>query len=103
MGDISVKFSEVRKMDGKSIVELLKKASDAEWKYILKLYIQVNDSYEVLHGDACFITTNAEDNDDYLEKIVIPKTMPVIIKHRHKTEEVVYVFTKDGWKTVNIS
>ena len=89
-------------MDEKAIVKLLEKASDTEWKYILKLQIYVGDSYEVLHGDACFITTNAEDND-YLEKIVIPKTMPVIIKHRHKTEEVVYVFTKDGWKTVNIS
>jgi len=88
-------------MDEKSIVELLKKASDAEWKYILKLYIQVNDSYEVLHGDACFITTNAEDNDDYLEKIVIPRSIPTVIRHRHGLQETVYIFTKDGWKTVN--
>ena len=102
MGDISVKFSEVRKMDGKSIVELLKKASDTEWKYLLKLQIRVNDSYETLYGLADYITCDNED-DDYLEKIVVPRSLPIVIRHRHKNEEVFYIFTKDGWKTVNIS
>ena len=87
-------------MDEKSIVELLKKASDAEWKYILKLYIQVNDSYEVLHGDACFITIDNED-EDYIEKIVIPRTLPTVLRHRHGEQITLYIFTKEGWKTVN--
>ena len=89
-------------VDERTIVELLKKASDAEWKYLLKLQIYVGDSYELLHGDADFVDLNS-DSEEYLEKIVIPRSVPIIVRHRHKNEEVFYIFTKDGWKTVNIS
>ena len=94
-------MKEVRKMDEKSIVELLKKASDTEWKYLLKLQIHVGDSYETLFGSVDYIT--CDDNDEYLEKIVIPKTVPVILRHRHGEQITLYIFTCNGWKTVNIS
>jgi len=84
----------------RTIIELLEKASDTEWKYLLKLQIYVGDSYELLHGDADFVDLNS-DSEEYLEKIVIPRSVPIIVRHRHKNEEVFYIFTKDGWKTVN--
>jgi len=89
----------VCKMDEKAIVKLLEKASDTEWKYLLKIQVYLYDSYEILHGDADFITIDNED-EDYIEKIVVPRTVPVILRHRHKTEETIYIFTKDGWKSV---
>jgi len=85
----------------RTIIELLEKASDTEWKYLLKLQIYVGDSYELLHGDADFVDLNS-DSEEYLEKIVIPRSVPTIVRHRHGLQETIYIFTKDGWKTVNV-
>ena len=92
-------WKEVRRME-EVITELLKKASDTEWKYLLKLQIHVGDSYETLFGSVDYITCDDND-DDYIEKIVIPRSIPTVIRHRHGLQETVYIFTKDGWKTVN--
>jgi hypothetical protein len=96
---VGVVKMECEKMDEKTIIELLEKANYTEWKYLLTLHIYVGDSYEVLHGVADFVDVSKED-EEYLEKIVIPKTVPVILRHRHRHQETVYIFTNNGWKSV---
>jgi len=100
------------------IEKLLEKAKDTEWKYLLKLreWARQGPAYtnyaefSILYGEAETVKIREWDSGYPYERgweyIIIPKTVPTVVLWEHETDEavrkVVYVFTKDGWKEVEV-
>ena len=101
-----------------TVKELLGKAKDTEWRYLLKIsewsrqvpaYTDFSE-IEVVYGEVEKVVLERwDDGYPYAageDILIIPKTVPVVILWRHVTDEnvtkVIYVFTKDGWKSVEV-
>jgi len=106
------------KLTQETIRKLIEKAKETEFKYLLKIeeWARQGGAYtdyaefETLYGDIGVITLEEWDAGyPYArgaEYLIIPKTIPVIILWKHVTDEskrkIVYIFTKDGWKSVEV-
>jgi len=111
----------MEKVTPELIDELLKKASDAERRYILELetgsrpggmWVDVT-RFEVVYGEAD--TLELEYSCSYPHYsgsrwLILPKTVPVVVRYWHRDDyegdyrewEEIYVFTRDGWKMVRV-
>jgi hypothetical protein len=105
-----------------TLKDLLGKATPTEWRYLLVIrrwsrqgsaYDDYAD-FELLYGEAEEIVIE-EWNAGYPyssgeDVLVIPKKVPVIILWKHvedtgtgvKKKKMIYIFTKDGWKSVEV-
>jgi len=100
------------------IEKLLEKAKETEWKYLLRIeeWSRQGPAYtdyaefELVYGKADRVKLEDWDagypyaaGTTYL---IIPKTVPTVILWRHVTDEatkeVLYIFTRDGWKEVEV-
>jgi hypothetical protein len=121
-GEIEVSQPEEIKQEIKpeEIGKLLEKAKDAEWKFLLKLerWARQGSAYddtaefEIVYGDAEEVVVREWDSGyPYTageDVLLIPKTIPVVVIWRHYEDtgngvhrsKIVYIFTKDGWKSV---
>jgi hypothetical protein len=104
-----------------TLKKLLEKASEAETKYLLFLetntrpgesFTDITD-YEVLTGEIEIVELEHSYNypyENYRKYLAIPKTIPVVIRWWHRWDfgteqgytEIIYIFTKDGWKQVQV-
>jgi len=104
------------------LVELAEKENRVEARFLLLLerwdrqgsaYINYAD-FEVIYGDAEVIEIGEWDSGYPYERgekyLVIPKTVPVIVDWWHNwdygeergQEEVLYIFTRQGWKSIRV-
>jgi hypothetical protein len=100
------------------IEKLLEKAKDTEWKYLLKLREWARQGpahtdyaeFKIVYGEAETVKIGEWDSGYPYERgwkyLLIPKTVPVVVLWEHVTDERqdtrIYVFTKDGWKEVEV-
>jgi hypothetical protein len=120
--EVSQEVSQIEEITPETIGKLLQKAKDAEWRYLLKLrqwarqgsaYDDVAE-YEVVYGEAEeVILERWNPGFPYAageDVLIIPKKVPTIVVWRHYEDtgngpisrKVVYVFTRDGWKSVEV-
>jgi hypothetical protein len=104
-----------------TLERLLEKAEDAETRYLL--FLTTNNrpgpsftdvaTYQVVLGEVIEIELDRVYNYPHCDSrryLIIPKTIPVVIDYYHKWDfgsdqgekEIVYIFTKDGWKRVEV-
>ena len=112
---------EIEKIMEKTLKKLLEKATDAETSFLLFLDTQHRPGeaftdtadFDVILGEAEKIELEYTYNYPHYSGsryLIIPKTIPVVIDYYHKWdfgteqgfEETLYIFTKDGWKRVEV-
>jgi hypothetical protein len=104
------------------VEKLIEKASDLERKYLLILWTQNRpgssfsevEDFEVLCGEVDDVELKHEYNYPHrnaTKHLIIPKTVPTVIRWWRRwdfgetdmgEEEEIYIFTKDGWKVVEV-
>jgi hypothetical protein len=115
--------SELNELNKEELARLLEKAagSPTESNYILILWSHSRPGeafsdradFEILYGEAEKVELERHyryPHDDSAKYLIMPKTCPVVIRWWHKWDygtdrgykEEVYVFTKDGWKVVEV-
>jgi hypothetical protein len=115
--------SGARGLTVEEIQKLLEKAEPAETKYLLFLTTQTRpgasfserEDYTIVLGEVEEVKLETYYNyptDNRTRYMIIPKTVPVVIRWRHTwdfgeqdcgEEEIIYVFTADGWKKVPVT
>jgi hypothetical protein len=111
---------EIEEVTPETIKKLLEKAKDTEWRYLLKIHDFVRRGrytdyaeFEVIYGEANLVKIEVEQHGEEYEEskyIVVPKTIPVIliwetVEHygdERVERKLAYIFTKDGWKQVDV-
>jgi hypothetical protein len=101
------------------IKSLLEKAKETEWKYLLRIEEWARQGtgwhtdyaeFKVLYGEADMVKLGSWDSgypyEIGTEYLIIPKTVPVVIGWEHVSDDtstmIIYIFTKDGWKQVDV-
>jgi hypothetical protein len=111
----------VREIKPEELKRLLEKATPAETKFLLFLSRSVRpgtsfyerEDFEVIYGHVEEVKIAWHYNyphDDSSEYLIIPKTVPTIIRWWHRWDfgndrgykEAVFIFTPDGWKEVEV-
>jgi len=113
-------MEDVKKLEEKEIKDLVKKAiEEGRLEARFLLYLKTVDEsmyrdgfyrdFRVIHGDVEIVEldSSGERGKDYqAEYIIIPKTVPVIVSEIEETanwtSETLHIFTKEGWKMVNV-
>jgi hypothetical protein len=114
-------MSEVEEITPEVLNKLLEKATDAETRFLLFLETQHRPGaaftdvadFDVVLGEVEKIELEHAYNYPHYSGsryLIIPKTIPVVIQWWHRWdfgndqgyEEKIYVFTKDGWKVVEV-
>ena len=119
MSETQTTQPELEKIAPEEIARLLEKAKDTEWKFLLKLRTWARQGtgwhtdyaeFNILFGEAEEVVLERWDagypysaGEDVL---IIPKTVPVVVLWEHVSDDnktaTVYIFTKDGWKEVEV-
>jgi len=106
---------EVRELDVETIKKLAEKAEKEdriEARFFLKLeyanYNGYHNEFKIIHGDADEIETEylKEIHGELTKYLIVPRALPVIVLEQGRDTErqwcIVHVFTKDGWKFVEV-
>jgi hypothetical protein len=117
-GEIKHKEIKLEEITSEEISRLLERARETEWKYLLRVreWVRQGPAYtdyaefKIVYGEAEEIKVREWDSGYPYERgweyIIIPKTVPVVVLWEHVTDERqdtrIYVFTKDGWKEVEV-
>jgi len=116
VGNVSENELKVEELKPEDIGGLLERARDTEWWHLLKIREWVRQGsartdyaeFQTVYGEVDVIKLE-EHGIGYpfeieTEYLVIPKTLPVIIRWDHVTDNkqttIIYIFAKDGWKEV---
>jgi hypothetical protein len=104
------------------VEKLLEKATDLEKKFLLVLWTQnrpgssfsEHEAFEVLYGEVEDVELEHEYNYPHrnaTKHLIIPKAVPTVIRWWRRwdfgvndmgEEQEIYVFTRDGWKVVEV-
>jgi len=102
------------------IKEALKRPSEARYLLMLEEWSRQGEAFddyqkfEVIHGDADVIELESFDEGYPYRKgrkvVIIPRSIPVVVRVERFDntispviyEEYLYVFTKDGWKRIDV-
>ena len=105
----------------RKIVEEVEKKGNWESRFLLILDTQSRPGgmfcdrtdYEILFGEVEEVELSRHYNyphENSVEYLIIPKTVPVVIRYWHRDDlsgnwnewERIYVFTKEGWKWLEV-
>jgi len=112
---------EMREVTADDLKRLLERAEDAEAKFLLVLWTNRRPGesftditeFEILAGEVDTIELEhyySYPCENSTKWLIIPKSIPVVIRYWHKDDyegsykmwEEIYIFTKDGWKTIRV-